>query len=40
MATKNKDVQKIKNDIKNLPPQMSSNDIVRMYCGLKKDIVD
>ena len=40
MATKNKDVQKIKNDIKKLPSQMSSNEIVRMYCELKKDIVD
>jgi len=40
MATKNKDVQKIKNDLNKLPSQMSSNDIVRMYCELKKDIVD
>ena len=40
MSTKNKDVQKIQNDIKKLPDQMSSNDIVRMYCELKKDMVD
>ena len=40
MSTKNKDVQKIQNDIKKLPDQMSSNDIVRMYCELKKDMID
>ena len=40
MPTKNKDVQKIQNDIKKLPDQMSSNDIVRMYCELKKDMID
>lgn len=40
MPTKNKDVQEIQNEIKKLPDQMSSNEIVRMYCELKKDMVD
>ncbi len=40
MPKKNKDIQQIKNDIKKLPLTMSSNEIVRMYCELKKDMVD
>ena len=37
---KSSDIKQVKEDLNQLPSSFSTNDIVRMYCELKKDMAD